>query len=299
MILPLPDLPSFDYIRPKSYQQVSELLHQQSEDVRPFMGGTDLFVQMRDQIIAPKILVDVKLLPGMISIEYDHEVGLHLGAAVNLNAIAKHPEVIEYYPLLVEAANSVASYQLRNRATIGGNLCNASPAADMAPSLLILEAKLIAVGLNGERVIPVNEFFRAPGENALERGELLKRIEIKPPPEGWFGKYLKLGRNAEGDLAIAGVAVLGFPDQTAESGYRFRIALSSVAPTPIRALKAEEILTQGQISEESIEAAAIASRDACQPIDDVRASGNYRKAMVEMLTRRGLEEIWSAIQVGG
>lgn len=299
MILPLPELPNFDYIRPKSYQQVSELLHQQPEDVRPFMGGTDLFVQMRDQTMAPKILIDVKHLPGMTSIEYDHEVGLRLGAAVNLNAIAKHPEVVENYPLLVEAANSVASYQLRNRATIGGNLCNASPAADMAPSLLILNAKLIAVGLNGERVIPVNDFFLAPGENALERSELLKRIEIQPLPEGWDGKYLKLGRNAEGDLAIAGVAIMGFPDQTTESGYRFRIALSSVAPTPIRAIKAEEILAQSPIGEESIEAAAIATRDACQPIDDVRASGNYRKAMVKVLAWRGLGEVWAAIQIGG
>lgn len=299
MILPLPELPSFDYIRPKSYQQVSELLHQQPKDVRPFMGGTDLFVQMREQTMTPKILVDVKHLPGMTSIEYDHEVGLRLGAAVNLNAIAKHPEVVEYFPLLVEAANSVASYQIRNRATIGGNLCNASPAADMAPSLLILNAMLIAVGLNGERVIQVNDFFRAPGENALERDEILKRIKIPPPPDGWSGKYLKLGRNAEGDLAIAGVAVLGFPDQTTESGYRFRIALSSVAPTPIRAFGAEEILTQGPISEESIEAAAIATRDACQPIDDVRASGEYRKAMATVLARRGLREVWAAIQVGG
>jgi carbon-monoxide dehydrogenase medium subunit len=299
MILPLPELPNFDYVRPKSYQQVSEMLLQPSVDARLFMGGTDVFVQMRDRTVASKVLVDVKHLPGMTSIEYDHNVCLRLGAAVNLNRVAKHPEIIEHLPLLAEASNSVASYQLRNRATIGGNLCNASPAADTAPVILILEADLIVVGLNGERVIPASDFFLAPGENALERGELLKRIEIPAPPEGWKGKYLKLGRNAEGDLAIAGVAVLGFPDHTAESGYKFRIALSSVAPTPIRAFKAEEILCRGSISGERIEAAAIAAQDACQPIDDVRASGDYRKAMVTVLTRRGLGEIWAAIQKGG
>jgi carbon-monoxide dehydrogenase medium subunit len=299
MILPLPELPSFDYVRPKSYQQVSELLHQQPEDARPFMGGTDIFIQMRDRTLAPKILIDLKHLPGMTSIEYDHHIGLRLGAAVNMNAVAKHPEIIEYFPLLVEAANSVASYQLRNRATIGGNLCNASPAADMAPAFLILDADLIVVGLNGERVISVNDFFLAPGENALGRGEILKRIEIPPPPDCWKGKYLKLGRNAEGDLAIAGVAVLGFPDQTTASGYRFRIALSSVAPTPIRAFEAENILSRGPIPGERIEAASIATQDACQPIDDVRASGNYRKAMVSVLTRRGLEEVWAAVKKEG
>jgi carbon-monoxide dehydrogenase medium subunit len=169
----------------------------------------------------------------------------------------------------------------------------------MAPAILIFEANLIVVGLNGERVIPANDFFLAPGENALERGELLKRIEIPIPPKGWEGKYLKLGRNAEGDLAIAGVAVLGFPDQSTESGYKFRIALSSVAPTPIRAYKAEEKLSQGPITEERLEAAATATQDACQPIDDVRASGNYRKAMVQALTRRGLGEVWAAVQRGG
>lgn len=299
MILPLPELPSFDYIRPKSYQQVAELLHQQPEDARPFMGGTDVFVQMKNRTLAPKFLVDVKHLPGMTSIEYDHYIGLRLGAATNMNAVARHSEIVEFFPLLVEAANSVASYQLRNRATIGGNLCNASPAADMAPAILILEANLIVVSLNGERVIQANDFFLAPGENVITRGELLKRIEIPLPPEDWKGKYLKLGRNAAGDLAIAGVAVLGFPDQTTESGYGFRIALSSVAPTPIRAFKAEEILSQGPITKERLDAAAIATQNACQPINDVRASGNYRKAMVKVLTRRGLGEVWAAVQKGG
>ena len=299
MILPLPELPSFDYLRPKSYQQVSELLHQQPEDARPFMGGTDIFIQMRDRIMAPKILIDVKHLPGMNSIENDPYLGLRLGAAVNMNAVAKHPEIMDYFPLIVEAANSVASYQLRNRATVGGNLCNASPAADMAPAILLLDANLIVVGLNGERVIPANDFFLAPGENALERDELLKRIEIPAPPRGWKGKYLKLGRNAEGDLALAGVAVLGFPDQTTESGYKFRIALSSVAPTPIRAHKAEEILSQGPITGERLEAASTATQDACQPIDDVRASRDYRKAMVKVLTLRALGEVWAAVQRGG
>ena len=299
MILPLPELPSFDYLRPKSYQQVSELLHQQPEDARPFMGGTDIFIQMRDRIMAPKILIDVKHLPGITSIENDPYLGLRLGAAVNMNAVAKHPEIMEYFPLIVEAANSVASYQLRNRATVGGNLCNTSPAADMAPAILILDAKLIVVGLNAERVIPANDFFLAPGENAIERGELLKRIEIPIPPKGWEGKYLKLGRNAAGDLAIAGVAVLGFPDQSTESGYKFRISLSSVAPTPIRAYKAEEILSQGPISGERLEAASTATQDACQPIDNVRASRDYRKAMVKVLTLRALREVWAAIQRGG
>ncbi len=123
-------------------------------------------------------------------------------------------------------------------------------------------------------------------------------LRSRPLQKDWKGKYLKLGRNAEGDLAIAGVAVLAFPDQTAESGYRFRIALSSVAPIPIRAFKAEETLSRGPITGERIEAAAIAIQDACHPIDDLRASANYRKAMVKVLAQRSLGEVWCTVQKG-
>jgi CO/xanthine dehydrogenase FAD-binding subunit len=299
MILPLPELPSFDYVLPQSYEQALDMLQEHPTDARLFMGGTDVFVQMRDRTLAPKFLIDVKHLPGMTSIEFIKNVGFRLGAAVNMNMLARHPEIKEHLPLLAEAANSVASYQVRNRATLGGNLCNASPAADTAPTALVLEVILVAISLNGERMIPISEFFLGPSETALERGELLKRIDIPIPPEGTKGRYLKLGRNAEGDLAIAGVAVLGFPDDTIDSGYRFRIALASVAPIPLRVLEAEEILSRGSITDQKIEAAANAVQDACQPIDDVRASGKYRKAMVGVLTRRGLYEVWSALKEGG
>jgi CO/xanthine dehydrogenase FAD-binding subunit len=296
MILPLPELPSFDYVLPQSYEQALDMLQEHPTDARPFMGGTDVFVQMRDQTLAAKVLIDVKHLPGMTSIKFDKNFGFRLGAAVNLNSLAKHPAILEQLPLLTEATNSVASYQLRNRATLGGNLCNASPAADTAPAILVLEADLVAIGLKGEWRIPIGEFFLAPGKTALERGELLKRIDIPTPPGSCKGRYLKLGRNAEGDLAIAGVAVLGFPDGTTDSGYRFRIALASVAPTPIRVPEAEEILSRGPITDQKIEAAANTTEAACQPIDDVRASGKYRKAMVKVLTRRCLQEVWTALQ---
>jgi CO/xanthine dehydrogenase FAD-binding subunit len=299
MILPLPELPSFDYVLPQSYEQAFEMLLNHPTDVRPFMGGTDVFIQMRDRTLAPKFLIDVKHLPGMTSIGFDKNIGFRLGAAVNMNMLAKHPKIKEHLPLLAEAANSVASYQVRNRATLGGNLCNASPAADTAPTALVLEANLVARGLNGERMIPIGEFFLGPGETALEQGELLIRIDIPTPPEAWKGRYLKLGRNAEGDLAIAGVAVLGFPDDTTDSGYRFRIALASVAPTPLRVLEAEEILSRGPITDQKIEEATNVTQGACQPIDDVRASGKYRRAMVGVLTRRGLHEVWTALKEGG
>jgi carbon-monoxide dehydrogenase medium subunit len=254
---------------------------------------------MRAGILSPKILVDVKSLPGMNSIEYDPGKGLRFGAGVNMNAIAHHPDVVEYFPLLVESIGTIASYQLRSRATIGGNLCNASPAADTAPAILVLEANLLAIGSRGERKIPANSFFLNPGENSLRPDEILARIDIPSPPQGWRGRYMKLGRNAQGDLAIVGVAVIGFPDGSTSSNYQFRIALASVAPTPIRVQGAEQILADNPITDETINQAANAAREASQPIDDVRASARYRREMVMVLTRRCLVNVWDMLQEEG
>ncbi len=296
MKLPLPELPPFDYIKAETAEQAIGLLQEKGAAARILMGGTDLFVQMRNGHLTPGFLVDLKNLPGMDTIEYSSKDGLTLGAAVTMNALARNPNVLKHYPLLAEAAESVASYQLRNRATVGGNLCNASPAADTAPAALVLEADITVVGPRGERTISVTDFFMSPGVNALEAGEFLTRINFGSQPEGWKGRYLKIGRNAGGDLAIVGVAVMGYLDKGEPSTFRFKIALASVAPTPIRVRKAEEILAQNPITEQVIEMAAEAAQEASTPIDDVRASARYRKAMVKELTRRGLREVWSQLE---
>jgi len=290
-----PGLPDFDYVRAETMEQVSELLSNDKNSL-PLMGGTDVFVQMRDGAISPGLLVDVKHLPGMNSIDGDRSGNLRIGAAVNLNALAAHQKVVESFPLLVEAAHAVGSYQLRSRATMGGNLCNASPAADTAPAALVLEAVLVAIGPSGERRIPAQDFFVGPGQNALQEGEILKSIEFPQAPKGSVGRYMKLGRNTAGDLAIVGVAVLGYADKNSPSGFRFRMALSSVAPTPIRVPEAERILTREAISDEMIGEAAHAARQAAKPIDDVRASASYRLEMVEVLARRALHAVWTSLK---
>ena len=300
---PTPVLPSFDYVRPASPQEATRLLLKGDGQARLFMGGTDVFVRMRDGFITPKILVDMKRLPGMTQVEFGKRKGLIVGAAVDMNSLARHPAVIEHYPVLAEALHTVASYQLRTRATMGGNLCNASPAADTAPAALVLEANLILHGRRGERVVPITEFFLGPGKTAIKSGEFLLRIEIPPAPKGAVGRYLKLGRNTLGDLAIVGVAVLGYPDpqggssrKKAKSGYRFRIALASVAPVPIRVPKAEAILAASPITPDVIEAAAQAAMETAKPIDDVRSSAAYRKAMVKNLTRRAVTAVWEQLE---
>ncbi|MBE9471356.1 MAG: FAD binding domain-containing protein, partial [Chloroflexi bacterium] len=200
-----------------------------------------------------------------------------------------------------------ASYQVRNRATLGGNLCNGSPAADTAPAALVLEGRFVLHGPDpsgfpkpegskcGEREIPAGEFFLGPGKTAMQAGELMTAIRFPTPPAGSAGRYLKLGRNKVGDLSIVGVAVFGFPDGTTPSGYRFHIGLASVAPVPLRALEAEELLAANSPGEETFALAAEKAMEAATPIDDVRASAAYRKAMVRALTLRGLRDVWGKL----
>ena len=295
MRTPTPGLLSFDYVRPDSFSEVCRLLAEHDGEARPFMGGTDIFVQMRDGAVHSELLLDVKHLPGMREIKWDDAGRLTVGAAATMNDIACHPDVRTRYPLLAEAANSVASYQVRNRATLGGNLCNGSPAADTAPALLVLEGSLVLRGPNGERVVPAGDFFLGPGHTAMQAGELMTAVHFPAPLGGAVGKYLKLGRNKAGDLAIAGVAVLGFPDQAVPSGYRFRIGLASVAPVPLRAWEAESVLAENPPGEETFALAAEKAMEAATPIDDVRGSAAYRRAMVRNLTLRGLRDVWGQI----
>jgi CO/xanthine dehydrogenase FAD-binding subunit len=263
--------------------------------VRLLMGGTDLLVRMRDGAIHPRVVVDVKHLPGMGEVTYDERAGLTVGAAVTMNRLAGHPAVQAHYQLLAESASSVASYQLRNRATLGGNLGNASPAADTAPAALLFEAAIVLYGPNGERQVPAAAFFLGPGRTAMQPGEFMTSIRFPPPPGGAVGRYLKLGRNRAGDLAIAGVAVLGFSDHAVPSGYRFRIGLASVAPVPLRAQEAEALLANSPPGGETFAAAAAKAAAAASPIDDVRASAAYRRAMVHNLTLRALRDVWGQL----
>jgi CO/xanthine dehydrogenase FAD-binding subunit len=291
-----PGLPSFDYVQATGPDQVVRLLKEHGDAARLLMGGTDLLPRMRDGFVRPHLVVDVKHVPGLGDIGYDPDRSLRVGAAVTLNQLANHPPVQAYYAVLAEAATSVASYQLRNRATLGGNLCNASPAADTAPATLVLDGRLVLHGEQGTREVPVDQFFLGPGLTDMQAGEFMTAVRFPIPPAGAAGRYLKLGRNKRGDLSIVGVAVLGFPDGTAAGGYRFRIALASVAPIPLRAREAETVLAAHPPGDEAFALAAEKAMQAATPIDDVRGSAAYREAMVRTLARRGLHQVWQQLQ---
>ena len=292
MITAHPGLPEFGYIKPASLNEASAFLAQHVGEARAFIGGTDVFVRMRDGVWKDKYLVDVKGLAGMNDLTFVPAVGLRVGAAVNMNRLIQSPEVNEHYPVLAEAAHTVASYQLRTRATVAGNLCNASPAGDTIGSGLVLDAKVHVHGVDGDRVEALRTFFKGPGKTVLKPGDIVVAVEYLLPPKGAQGKYIKLGRNAIGDLAIVGVTAFGYPDRTS-SGFRFFVALASVAPTPF--MPDMTLLSEKPITPELIDEAANVAMNSVTPIDDVRGSARYRKLMVRNMTRKALSDVWARL----
>jgi aerobic carbon-monoxide dehydrogenase medium subunit len=286
-----PTLPEFDYIRPDSIEEASTFLAEHPGQSRPLSGGTDIFVRMRSYDWKDTSLVDIKHLDGMNEIQFNPAGGLIIGAAVNMNRVNSYPAIRERYGVLAEAANSCASYQLRNRATLVGNICNASPAGDTIGACLLLDGVLNIHGVDGYRQEPLGAFFLGPGKTKLNMGDIVTSIQFPLPLQGMQGKYIKHGRNNLSDLSIVGVTVLGAPDAQVPSGFRIRLALASVAPTPLVVKEVEQLLAQKAISPATILEAAQLAEKACNPITDVRGSARYRKQMVKNLSIRAISEI--------
>lgn len=280
----------FDYVKPKTLAEASAFMVEHDGEARLYAGGTDVLILMRSGLITPQYIVDVKGIPGLRDISFSETAGLTIGAAATVNAVVSSPVIREKFGLLAEAAETIGSYQVRNRATIGGNICNASPSADTVPALLVLGGMAWVFGGGEEKAVPLDAFFTGPGETVLGPGDILTSIQVPLPPAGSAYRYLKLGRVRAADLALVGVAVLGFPQAGNPAGYGFRIALGAVAPTPVRAPEAEAVLAES-VDDEAVEKAALATVRTAEPISDVRASAEYRSAIVQVLTRRGIKEV--------
>lgn len=279
----------FNYLAPASVAEAVSLLGSHNGKARVIAGGTDLLVQIKSKEIKTEYVVDISCIPGLQYINYDQKQGLRIGALTTTKAIEKSAELGRIYPVISQAAGLLGSMAIRNVATIGGNLCNAAPSADTAPALIGLAAGAKITGPGGERLVPLEEFFTGPGETVLKTGELLLEIQVPVPPPETRGVYLKHSRSAI-DLATVGVAVI----MTLESGRVCRdvkIVLGAVAPTPIRAQKAEEILRGHRVDQTLSEQAARAAAGEAQPITDVRASAEYRKEMIRVLTRQAIEQV--------
>lgn len=279
-------LSRFEYFSPDSLGHALTLLKEYGEGARLLAGGTDLLVWMKKRSASPGVIVDLNKVPELSSIEVRGN-DLHIGAATKLNDIKGSKAVQKKAPALSEAIGSLATSAIRNRATIGGNLCSASPAADTAPPLLALDASVTLEGPDGGRTVPLSEFFLGPGRTIRRPDEVLRELMI-PWGEG-RSAFLKLGRRKGFTLSIASAAAfIVIKDGKFED---VRIALGAVAPVPMRSKKAEEMLKGTAVSEENIGKAAQLVKEEVNPITDVRASAAYRREMACLLAKKVLKRL--------
>ena len=273
----------FDYLAPPTIKEAISLLSKYNGKAKVIAGGTDLMNLIRTKMIKPEYVVDIGHVPGLDYVKYDDKGALSIGALTTIRTLEMSAQVKERHPVICQAAAQLGSMAIRNVGTIGGNLCHASPAADTAPSLIALGARLKIVGPAGERAVALENFFTGPGQTALQRGEMVVEIQAPSMPPHTRGVYLKHSIRGAADLAIVGVAVIA----TSNGGCcrNVRIVLGAVAPTPMRARNAEEALEGKEIDDALIEKAARAAADESRPITDVRGSADYRKEMVKVFTR--------------
>lgn len=293
---------AFGYLRPASVEETCALLAEGDGSMKILAGGTDLLVQMRQGKVQPNALISLKDVPELSFVRLEKGGSLVLGAATPLGTVENSPEILGSFPALAETASWIGSVQVRNRATVGGNLCNAAPSGDMAPMLIAFGAEAVIAGAQGERALPLEEFFMGPGRTALGSGELLKAIKIAPAPAGSYAKYMKAFRSAM-DIATVGVAarVTFSVDSDATPGVveDVRLVLGAVAPTPIRARDSEQMLRGATLDEETILRVSRQTAQEARPITDVRAPAKYRTTLVEVLTRRNLRAAASWLNQGG
>ncbi len=278
---------TFEYRAPETIDEAVSLLKQAGGSARPLAGGTDLVVQMKERATRfpyPATIVSLDRVSELRGVDFSDADGLRIGAGATMTAVTAHPAIRERYAALAEGAGVVGSLQTMNMATIGGNVCNAAPSADTAPPLLVYEAEAVIVGPNGRRTLPIAEFFRGPGETALAPDELLAELRLPLPPAGTGAVYQRNTPRKQMDIAVVGVAVaLTLSGDTIE---RASVALGAVAPTPLRATAAEAALQGQTANDETFARAAAAAVQDSSPITDLRASAEYRRHLVKVMTAR-------------
>lgn len=269
----------FDYRRPTSLAEVTALLHQNDGTARLLAGGTDLVAWMRDDAIAPDLVIDLKGLPDLGDIVVSDGM-LTIGSLVTFTELIESEAIRDHAPLLVEMAETVASPGIRNRATLAGNICSAVPSCDAGPVLLAYEARVHLVGPGGERTVPVDEWFVGPRLTARTDDEVVTRLDLRLGSHA--GCYVKLMRYGGEDLAQASVGIVIRP------GYDYRVAFGAVAPTPVRSGRIEAALAGRPIDDTALSEVVGMVRDEIRPITDIRASAEYRAHMCEVMLERGL-----------
>jgi len=290
-------LPHFDYYGPKTIAEAVALCQQQGPGARVMAGGTDLLVKMRHKVLKPTAIIGLKAIADLNQIRFDRRSGLTIGATALLAEVAAHPQIRKHYPAIAQAASGTANVQVRHMGTVVGNICNASPSADNPPTLLVMEAKVHIAGPKGSRDLDLDAFFKGPGLTALEPGEIVTAVSVGPPKPASGACYLHLSARGRMDCSAVGVGVM--VERDGARCRSVRIAVGACAPTPLRAFKAEALAGRAAFTEALVAKLAAAAEAETMPINDVRASADYRRRMVKVLTARALELAWQSAGTKG
>ena len=298
----------FDYLKPKTLEEALSLLAQHGKKAKLIAGGTDVIVMIKQKAMSPEVLISLRGIPGLDQIQYDG--ALRIGAMVTHRTLEKSNLVRREFSALADAVDALGSIQIRNVATIGGNICTAAPSADTATPLLVLGAQIKIKSLKEERMIPIEEFFTGPGETMLKKGEIVTEFFIPKPLPNTGSAYWKHQRRLALDLPILGVSTLLALDKATVSCSdmlcttspissilhtmeqdqlickEVRIALGVAAPVPIRATNAENLLRGKKISDELLEEVAETAVKEVQPRDTIRGEAWYRSDMIKVLVKR-------------
>jgi len=274
----------FEYHAPTSLKEAADLLSRYRGEAALLAGGTDLLVKAKQRLVEPRHVINIKSVKELNGIEEKGD-GVDIGAATKLRAIEKSDIVKDRLPALQEAAKSIGSVQIRNMATIGGNLCNASPAADSATALLALDAKACVISSEGGRTLPIEEFFLGPGQTAMKSNELLAKLSLPILQDGSGAAFMKISRTSL-DIATVNIAIMLRLDD--DIVIDCRIALGAVAPTPIRVWKAEETLKGKKLTDKTLQATGKMVSESVNPITDIRATAEYRREVSAALLRDAL-----------
>ncbi|MBQ11257.1 MAG: dehydrogenase [Planctomyces sp.] len=280
----------FEYLEARTLRQAISLAQRHGDKARIVAGSTDFLVRWRTGFWQPDYVINIQRVPGLSRVSYSAQNGLRIGALVTVQTLESHPVVRRRYPALAAAAASFAGVQVRNLATVGGNACNASPAGDTLPALLAFDAQCRIAGPDGERTIPLDQFFTGPGRTVLTQGEILVELRLPPPLPDTGSLYIKHSPRGAMDIATVGAASVVTLQDRGSVCREVRIALGAVAPTPIRAYAAEDLLRGQSITPELIVRVAQEAESRVNPIDDIRGTAVHRKAMVGVLTQRTLEK---------
>jgi carbon-monoxide dehydrogenase medium subunit len=279
---------AFEYSAPKTVSEAVDILSKMGDRARVLAGGTDLLVQVREGRRSVDLVLDIKQIDEVNQLRYEPKQGLTLGAAVPCYRVYEDSNIAKTYPGLIDAVSLIGGVQIQSRASVGGNLCNASPAADTIPALIAHETTCVIAGPAGTRQLPVEQFCTAPGRTALQRGEFLVKMLIPTPKPHFGASYLRFIPRNDMDIAVVGVGAALTLDERRGRCNKARIALAAVAPTPLLAVDAGAALVNGELNDKLIDKAAHMAQSVAKPINDMRGDADYRTHLVGVLVRRAI-----------